>query len=405
MVYRKLFRDLTDNLLKKEFSIITGARQTGKSTLMRQLEQYCLKQNIPVVFINLENKPLLAGLKENPLNLLKYLPVTNKRVIVLVDEVQYLDDPSNFLKLIYDEHVGDIKIIASGSSAFYIDSRFKDSLAGRKKLFYLPTCSFSEYLELAGKAELIEETERLAKKPGLKSNLISYLNIEWEMYMIYGGYPAIITEPDRKEKIARLKEIRDSFIKRDIEESSVGNETAFYDLLRILSGQIGKLVNINELSLTLRIKNETVTNYLRIMQKCYHVTLIKPFYRNLRKELIKMPKIYFWDTGLRNCLSGNFMPVSQRTDKGELWENMIFRLLSDKYSVDEIRYWRTSAGNELDFVLPYIDEPKSLEAKFDKNRIKISKYRLFTGTYPELPLSFAWMYPFDEDFFYRINSL
>ncbi len=405
MKYRKLFKNLTDHIHKKEYSIITGARQTGKTTLMRQLERYCIKEDMPVIFINLENKLILTELNENPLNLLKFMPGTDKRIVVLIDEVQYLKDPSNFLKLLYDEHAENIKIIASGSSAFYIDTRFNDSLAGRKKIFYLPTCSFFEYLELAGKQELIEEIERLVKKPGLKSTLISYLNIEWEMYMIYGGYPAIITEWDKKEKVEKLKEIRDSFVKRDIEESGVGNETAFYDLLRILSNQIGNLVNVNELSLTLRIKNETVANYLLIMQKCFHIGLIKPFFRNLRKELVKMPKIYFLDTGLRNSLTGNFNPIFQRNDKGEIWENMVFRILSDKYSFDEIRYWRTSTGNELDFVLPYIDEPKSIEAKFDKNQIKTSKYKKFTDTYPDIPLSFAWMHPFNGDFFYRLKNI
>ena len=146
MFHRKLFESLRVHISKREYSIITGARQTGKSTLMRQLEKYCKKNNIPAVFLNLENKSILAELDENPLNLLKFLPATEKRVVAFVDEVQYLKDASNFLKLLHDEHTEKIKVVASGSSAFYIDRRFRDSLAGRKKLFYLPTCTFDEYL-------------------------------------------------------------------------------------------------------------------------------------------------------------------------------------------------------------------------------------------------------------------
>jgi len=403
MKRRKLFQDLQSHLLKKEFSIITGARQTGKSTLLRQLEAHCRDAGIPVIFLNLENKTILAELNENPLNLLKFLPEPTRRTVTLVDEIQYLDDPSNFLKLLYDEHSEQIKVVATGSSAFYIDSQFKDSLAGRKKIFQLYSCSFDEYLDLSGKSYLKEEKEHILKIGDYKSTFIDYLRVEWESYMIYGGYPAIITEPDKQEKINRLKEIRDSFVKRDILESGVANETAFYNLFRILAGQSGSLVNVNELSSTLRIKNETVGNFLNIMQKCFHIALIKPFYRNLRKELVKMPKVFLLDTGLRNCLLNNFQPLAVRTDKGELWENTLFRILADKIGLDDIQYWRTTNGNEVDFVLSAGRGSQAIEAKFDHNQIKVSKYKLFKEAYPEIPIEFIYLQPIDEDFFRRVN--
>ena len=396
---RKLFDKLLAHLEKKEFSILTGARQTGKSTLLKQIEKHCNEHNIPVVFLNLENKTILAELNENPLNLLGYLPTNGKKTIALVDEVQYLDDPSNFLKLLYDEHFEKVKIVASGSSAFYLDDRFRDSLAGRKRIFRLFTCSFDEYLELSEKTELLHEKNRLAENPNSKSTKIDYLRVEWDNYLIYGGYPAVITESNPDEKILRLRELRDSFVKRDIQESGVTNETAFYSLLRILSAQTGNLVNVNELANTLRIQNITVNHYMNVMQKCFHIALIKPFFKNLRKELVKMPKVYFPDTGMRNCLLENFQSPNIRTDKGELWENMVFRQLNEKYPIDFIHYWRTSSGREVDFVLPGIAHPKAIEAKFDKALIKKSKYRKFEETYPEIPLQFSWMIPFDESFF------
>jgi len=402
MIRRKLFEDLQAHLLKKEFSIITGARQTGKSTLLKQLEIYCKEMEIPVVFLNLENKTILAELNENPLNLLKFTPEPNARTIALVDEIQYLDDPSNFLKLLYDEHSDQIKVVATGSSAFYIDNQFKDSLAGRKKIFQLYTCSFDEYLELSGKSDLREEKDHLLKNGDFKSTLTDYLRVEWESYMLYGGYPAIVTEPDKQEKINRLKEIRDSFVKRDILESGVNNETAFYNLFRILAGQTGGIVNVNELSSTLRIKNETADNFLTIMQKCFHIALVKPFFRNLRKELVKMPKVFMLDTGLRNCLLNNFQPLAVRTDKGELWENTVFRILADKIGTDAIQYWRTSAGNEVDFVLSDNERLKAIEVKYDNNQVNLNKYKLFTENYPDIPLQFFWLNPFDQDFFRRI---
>lgn len=402
MVRRKLFDKLVKYLFKKEFSIITGARQTGKSTLLRQLGDYCQENEIPYVFFNLEDKSILAELSNNPRNVLKYLPSTNKRIVVMVDEVQYLEDPSNFMKLIYDEYADKIKIVATGSSAFYMDDRFNDSLAGRKRIFQLFTCSFAEYLEIGGKPEIKKEVDRLIEKKDTKSTMLDLIRIAWEDYILYGGYPAVITEQDKEEKIFRLRELRDSFIKRDIQESGVVNETAFYFLFRILAAQTGNLVNVNELATTLRIQNTTVTNYLNIMQKCFHITLVRPFYRNLRKELIKMPKVFLLDTGMRNCLLDNFQSTTVRPDRGELWENAVYRILVEKYGFDSIFYWRTTAGNEIDFVLPGIAAPSAIEAKFDKIQIKPKKYKNFTETYPEIALQYFWMVPFDENFFRRL---
>lgn len=402
MISRQILADLENHIPKKEFSIITGARQTGKSTLLRQLESYSREQEIPAIFLSLENKTILNELNDNPLNLLKFIPESDKRIVVLVDEIQYLKDPSNFLKLLFDDHSNHIKIVATGSSAFYFDSKFRDSLAGRKKLFQLYTCSFDEYLLLSGKSELLKEKELLTGKRDYRSRLADYLCIEWEEYMIYGGYPAIVTEPQKHEKINRLKEIRDSFVKRDSLESGVKNESAFYNLFKVLADQTGCLVNVNELSSTLRIKNDTVANYLNILQKCFHIALIRPFYRNIRNEIVKMPKVFFLDTGLRNCLMNNFLPLSGRTDKGELWENTFFRMLYDKYGTDPIHFWRTASGNEVDFVLSDTGKYKAFEVKYDQNQVRVSKYKLFKEAYPEIPIEFIWMNPCDHDFFRRI---
>ena len=400
---RALFSQLANHLTKKEFTILTGARQTGKSTLLRQLEAQCEELSLPTIFLNLENKDILSVLNEQPLNLLNYLPDVKGRVVAFIDEIQYLDAPSNFLKLLYDEHVEQVKIVATGSSAFYIDDHFRDSLAGRKRVFQLLTCSFKEYLQLRNKSELLQEYERILSNKEAKSTQLDYLRLEWQSYMLYGGYPAVITEPDNGEKVEKLKEIRDSFVKRDILESGVQNETAFYHLFRILAEQSGCLMNVHELANTLRIKNDTVNNYLYILQKCFHLALVKPFFRNLRKELTKMPKGFLLDTGLRNCLLNNFQQPGDRLDKGELWETSYFRTLADKYGWDNIYYWRTADGNEVDFVLPEIENAFAIETKYDEALIKSGKYKKFTEAYPEIPLRFAWLHPFDEEFFRRLD--
>lgn len=396
---RKLYSKLLEHLIRKEFTIITGARQTGKSTLLQELMKTCKDQAQPTIFINLENKAVLAELDANPFNLLPYLPSQEKRNIVFLDEIQYLSDPSNFLKLLHDEYSDRIKIVATGSSAFYIDRKFNDSLAGRKRIFQLWTCDFEESLLLQGKEELWEELLRIKNQPGFKSLKLDLLRFEWENYMLYGGYPAVIVEPSASEKIEMLKEIRDSFVKRDIMESGVQNETVFYQMFRLLAGQAGQLVNVNELSNTLKIRNETVQNYLEVMEKCFHLALLKPFSANLRKELVKMPKGYLMDSGLRNCLLNNFQLINQRLDKGELWEQTFFRLLVDKHGVDEIRFWRTTDGKEIDFILPILHPPLAIETKFDGEQLKLKKYNAFLEAYPAFQFSVAALYPWSERFF------
>ncbi|MGY6520212.1 MAG: ATP-binding protein [Mongoliitalea sp.] len=396
---RKLFLKLLQHLPKKEFTILTGARQTGKTTLLTALRNHCVQEGLPVIFINLENKSFLAELDSNPLNLLAYLPTQDKKTVVFIDEIQYLSDPSNFLKLIYDDYHHLIKIVASGSSAFYIDEKFKDSLAGRKRIFHLTTCDFEDYLVLQGKEDLWQEIVRIKEQPHAKSLKIDLLRLEWDSYLLFGGYPAIVTEPLMNEKKEMLKEIRDSFIKRDIIESGVQNEIAFYQLFQILASQTGQLVNVNELSNTLKVRNETIQNYLEVMEKCFHVSLVKPYFANIRKELVKMPKGYLLDTGLRNSLLNNFTPINQRLHKGEIWEQAVFRLLVDRYGLDTIRFWRTSDGKEIDFILPDENPPLAVEAKFDLKIAKPKKYQLFRDTYPQFHFQFASMQPWSENFF------
>ena len=396
---RNLFAKLLQHIEKKEFTIITGARQTGKSTLMRQLNEHCKQNNVPSVFLNLENKQILSDLDASPLNVFSYLPDAESRIVVFIDEVQYLKEPSNFLKLLYDEYVEKIKIVATGSSAFYLDKSFTDSLAGRKRIFWLSPCSFDEYLGLRGKNDLMRELAEIQKNARYKSLLIDVLRQEFESFMLFGGYPAVIIEPDRKEKILRLAEIRDSFLKRDILESGVQNEIAFYNLFHLLASQTGNLLNANELSSTLRIRSETIANYVYVLQKCFHITLVKPFYQNLRKELTKMPKVYLHDNGMRNSLLNNFQPINERIDKGMLWENTVFSLLCEKHNIDEIFFWRTADGNEVDFVLPKIENPQAIECKFDANTKNSTKYKKFIENYPNIPFSFYSFQPFGNDFF------
>ncbi|KAF0238330.1 MAG: putative ATPase [Prolixibacteraceae bacterium] len=388
MAIRKKYTEIINHIPKKEFTILIGARQIGKSTLLKQLAEDLTQKGESVFFINLERKSVLLELDQDPENLFKFCPLAEgKRIIVMIDEIQYLKDASGFLKLIYDEYAVRVKIVATGSSAFYIDRNFKDSLAGRKRIFQMPSLDFDEFLDFKGKPELLADLISLQKREKQKS---VYENLFWALmdeYLNYGGYPAVVLENDFGGKKELLKEIRDSYIKRDILESAVNEEEKFYRLLMILASQSGNLLNVNELSNTLRINNSTIENYLYILQKCFHISLVRPFYSNIRKELVKMPKVYFNDLGLRNILINYFAPIEQRADKGVLLENYVFRKLLEKQEPDQIKFWRTANGNEVDFVVETsFQKGYAVEVKFQDNEGKLSKYKIFTKAYPDFPL-------------------
>ena len=392
MVRRKKHTIISNHISKREFTILIGARQIGKSTLLKQLFEELKQNGEAVFFLNLDRKDILEELNQNPENLLKMCPLqSDKKIIVFIDEIQYLDDAMNFLKLLFDEYSTQLKIVATGSSAFYIDRQFNDSLVGRKKIFQMGTLDFEEFLLFKNRADLVNEISQFKSKKKSKSIQENLLWAYMDEFINYGGYPAVVLEENVKDKIELLREIRDSYIKRDVLESGITDETKFYRMLMLLASQTGNLLNVNEISNTLRISNATVENYLYVLQKCFHITLLKPFYANLRKELTKMPKVYINDLGLRNVLINYFSPLEQRADKGAVLENFSFRLLSERFEEDQIKYWRTADGNEVDFVIEtsYL-KGFAVEIKFSEQEAKTSKYNKFIQNYPDFPLEFWW---------------
>lgn len=373
-----IHRDIVDKAKKclntDEVLIFTGARQVGKTVISKQLQQDLDSERAKTYFINLEDPDYLKQLNESPKNLFKLISLLNeKKVYIFIDEIQYLDNPTNFIKYIYDEYHTRLKLIVSGSSAFYIDKKFKDSLAGRKKIFNVRTLSFREFLDYKG--------TDISTASDLKSlSLIEQdkLKILLEDYIIYGGYPKVVLADTQDEKREVLKELAYSYIKKDIFEAGIKQDDAFYRLFKTLSMQVGNLVNTTELAGLLGVSKTAIDNYLYTMKKSFHIDLIKPMFKNVRKELTKMPKVHFLDLGLRNFFSNNFEMFNFRTDKGMLFENIIYRFLIDKYDDTSIKYWRTQDGKEVDFVLEDKNMAFEAKAKFRKN-----KFKTFSENYPE----------------------
>lgn len=386
-ILRDLTLNIKDYLLKDEILLIIGPRQAGKTTVLHQIEDIIRSQNIPCFFLNLEDPDYLSLLNKSPKNLLNIFPIDlNKRTFALIDEVQYLDNPTNFLKYFFDEYRDKIKIIASGSSAFYLDKKFKDSLVGRKIIFNLLPLSFKEFLRF-------KEEENLSAKEFKNLTLSEQETIRrfYPEYIIYGGYPRVVLS-NQEEKIDVLRDIAYSYIKKDIFEAGIRQEEIFYKLFKLLANQVGNLVNSSELANTLDVSKTAIDNYLYLMQKSFHIALIKPFFKNIRKELTKMPKVFFIDLGLRNFFKNDFRFLKDRDDFGQLLENAIFRQLIEKYNKEEIKYWRTIQQREIDFI---VGENLAFESKVQIKGVKIKDYQQFLDFYPQFKLSFISLF-FDK---------
>ncbi|OIP75805.1 MAG: hypothetical protein AUK06_01185 [Parcubacteria group bacterium CG2_30_36_18] len=359
--------------------LFVGSRQAGKTTILKQLQAILEKETRNIYFLNLEELEYLELLNQSPKNIFKIFSLDlNQKNYLFIDEMQYLKNPSNFLKYLYDEYQGKIKLLVSGSSAFYLDKKFKDSLAGRKKVFYVFTLSFKEFLRFKNEDALAQKNfQTLSLKEREKYSFY------YQEYIIYGGYPRVVLAP-LQEKEDLLREIAFSYIKKDIYEANIRQEEMFYKLFKILASQIGNLVNSSELAALLGISKTAIDNYLYVMQKSFHLCLLRPFFKNVRKELSKMPKVYFYDLGLRNFFVRNFNSFAVREDKGPLLENAVFRQLREKYDEESLKFWRTIQKNEIDFIA---DEKKAFEVKIKPKEFKEKKYQLFLENYPDIELS------------------
>ena len=388
----KILEALKKHLTDKRHSILIGARQVGKTTVAKQLVGHLKKQNKKVFYLTFEDPEILADINSHPEKIFNYTfhpdnLKTKERLYIVIDEVQYAANPTNLLKLLYDKYESKVKIIATGSSAFYIDRDFKDSLAGRKKIFELYTLSFKEFLHFKKADELLEEYEQMQKRVNYKSLKEKQIRLFFNEYLNYGGYPAVVLENNITYKKELLAELVNSYMKKDVLEANVREDLKFFNLVKILAHQTGDLVNQNELSNTLKTAVGTIDNYLYLLRKCFHIHLLPPKSGTIRKELIKMPKIYFNDLGMRNYLCNTFGKIEQRADKGALIENYAFIRLRELYGLDPLRFWRTADGNEVDFIVEENSQKgKAYEVKFSESQFKATKYKKFTENYPDFKL-------------------
>lgn len=395
---RKALNQIKKYLDDEHIILIVGSRQTGKTSLLYLLMKHLLEKRIPedrLYYINLEDFDVLEMCNRSVNDFITYLKGLgadiSARNYVFIDEIQYLDEPTHFLKYLFDTHQT-LKLFVTGSSSLEIRRKFKDSLAGRKVIFELMPLDFSEFLLFNNESELSRLIDRhslrqiIVRKTlddfppqALRKKIMNY----YTQFVIFGGYPRIVIEDTLEKKMVFLNELVQAYVRKDIKDMMrIDNILAFNNLLKMLALQIGNLVNYSELAGGLTMARETVERYLFILENTFIIKTVYPYFTNRRKEVVKMPKIYFLDTGLRNTLLKNYQDLSMRPDAGSLIENTVFtNLYKNAPILEEIHFWRTQSKNEVDFVL-LENEPKPIEVKFGQVRPSLtSGLRSFTKNY------------------------
>ena len=357
----------------REVIVITGMRQVGKTSLIKLVLEN-LPDSTPSFYLDLEDMNLLEICNKGANSLVAYLNLFGadftRRLIVAIDEIQYLQNPSNLLKLLHDHHPN-IKLIVSGSSSLEIRSKFSDSLAGRKALFELDTLSFSEFIQfrdqkaLTVKANAGSLMDVVANGSNEYAMLVAaILEPHLSDYLAWGGFPGVTLHAEAERKQSLLKDIHTSYIRKDIKDiANIEDVMGYNRLLQLLAGQCGNLVNIHELSGTVGLSINTVKKYLFLLEQTYILTLLRPWHSNQRKELTKMPKVYFNDIGLRNIARGTINPHVPHD--GAQIENFVFCELKKRFIPNEtLFFWRTSGGAEVDFIAVQQDgRPLAIEVK------------------------------------------
>ncbi len=357
IIKRKIQSLVEGSLFHGKVVIIYGARQVGKTTLVKEiLKNYSESSS----YLNCDEPDIRQALANKTSTELKSF-LGSKKLIIL-DEAQRVKDIGLTLKLMVDNFVG-TQIIATGSSSFELSNHIIEPLTGRKKEFFLYPLSLQELSQINDELEMNRLLERR---------------------LVYGMYPSIALA-DGGEAETDLKELARSYLYKDILNfENIRNNEAVEKLLQALALQIGQEVSYSELSSLVGIDKKTVASYLDILEKAFIVFRLNPFSRNLRNELKKLRKVYFYDTGVRNILINNLNPLGLRQDVGQLWENFI---LSErlKYNYNNGReqnsyFWRTREGQEIDLIEEKGGRLSAFEFKWQSDKLKTPKS--FLDAYP-----------------------
>ena len=358
MIIRIIQKLLKDRIGKGKAILLVGPRQVGKSTLLKSLQS---ELNQETLLINCDEPDMRQMLENVTSDELKVL--IGRYTLVMIDEAQKVENIGTTLKLIVD-NINHIQVIATGSSAFELRNKTNEPLTGRKFEFNLFPFSIAEMVQNHGK---IVERRMLERR------------------IVYGLYPEIVNNPGNEPEY--LLELINSYLYKDILAfQNIRKPDTLNKLLTGLALQLGQEVSYNELSQLIGIDKATVEKYIELLEKCFVVFRLSSFSRNLRNELKKSRKVFFYDSGVRNAILNNFSPLALRQDTGALWENFMVseRIKQLSYNRDYRKsyFWRTQTQQEIDLLEEKDGIFYAFEFKWNENKqAKIPK--TFAESYPE----------------------
>ena len=344
MISRLLQKTIESRLFAGKAIVVIGARQVGKSTLFRLILE---KQDYKTLQLNCDEPEVRDMLSNTNTAELRLLIADNR--IVVIDEAQRVENIGMTLKLITD-NFPDVQLLVTGSSSFELQDKLNEPLTGRKYEYHLYPISTAELMASNGLL-------------GVKQTL--------EQRLVYGSYPDILNHADDAKEL--LMNLAGSYLYKDLLTlESVRRPVLLGKLLTALALQVCSEVSYNELAQTVGTDNKTIEKYIDLLEKCYIVFRLNGFNRNLRTELKKSKKIYFFDNGIRNAILQNFAPLSLRQDAGALWENFIIseRIKRNHYSGRYVNsyLWRTTQQQEIDYVEECDGQFSIFEMKWNSRR-------------------------------------
>jgi len=356
MYKRDTIKNIDIWLDKPEIILLFGARQVGKSTLL----EIMASKNKSLKVLNCEN-PVIADILESK-DLLRITSLFDNAKIIAFDEAQSIVEIGKVLKLLYDSKPA-IKIIATGSSSFELANRTGEPLTGRNIKFRLLPLSINEISENKGWLPFLE----------LRNDLL-----------VFGSYPGII-DLSQQEKKKKLLNLSGDYLFKDIYKfERLKNPGILKNLLKAIALQVGNLVSVPELASLTGVSAITVDRYLDLLEKSFIIFKIGSYSSNLRNELKKSRKYYFYDNGIRNAVINNFVAINQRTDTGALWENYcvseIVKYFNNADIFPNFYFWRTYDGAEIDLVIEDEGKLTCYEFKWNPGK-KVSIPKSFSNKY------------------------
>lgn len=377
MIYRRNYNRLWDSLQRKEVSIIIGARQVGKTTLMNLLIEKLKQQGEKTLFFNLDIEADAKHFASQQLLLSRIqLEFGSQRGYVFIDEIQQKEDAGRFLKGIYDMNTP-YKFVVIGSGSLEMKQKIGESLMGRKHMMDMFSVDFKEYLDYKTDYKY---SDRLSDYCQVESDQV---HIFLNEYLQFGGYPKVITSEGVAAKREVLGEIYRSYITKDMSFLlGVRSTDKFTKLIKLLAVQSGCILNYAQLASDCNLTVDTVKNYLWYAQQTYIIQELMPFYTNAKKEITKSPSIYFNDIGMCRFAQGNFGNELSLND-GFIFQSFVFQLLRDRYTDEKLNFWRTKDKAEVDFIIHENGKPIPVEVKYShlKKKSITRSFRSFINKY------------------------